>query len=102
MRLPDQVERLLGGIEGVRGVRELAAGGSAATVLRIDRPEAGDLVLKLQVARPDLVDGHDLATFRRKQRQLAHLRPRAPAVWRRYPRVLHELNGDGWSAVLMP
>lgn len=60
-------------------------------------------VLRQDKARIDeRVDGHDVATFRRKRRQIEWLRERYPDVGRLYVPILWQLDGPQWTAQVMP
>ncbi|MFE7558408.1 hypothetical protein [Kitasatospora sp. NPDC057500] len=81
---------------------EILDGGSPARVHRATGPAGERLVVKVLVPAPGAVDGHDLASFRRKPRQIELLRTVAPRLAAHYLPVPHVLDGDGWSACTTP
>ncbi|WP_041789897.1 phosphotransferase [Microlunatus phosphovorus] len=76
--------------------------GLSRTLLYETMGPDGRGVVKVLGADPAAVDGHDLHSFRLKPRQVAFLRRMLPAVAELHVPVLHELDGDGWSAHIMP
>ncbi len=81
---------------------EILDGGSPARVHRTTGPAGDDLVLKVLVPGPGAVDGHDLASFRHKLRQIDLLHTLAPRLAAHYLPVVHFLDGDGWAACTTP
>ncbi|MFE6867222.1 phosphotransferase [Kitasatospora sp. NPDC057692] len=81
---------------------EILDGGSPARVHRATGPAGEELVVKVLVPAPGAVDGHDLASFRQKLRQIDLLRTVAPRLAAHYLPVLHVLDGDGWAACTTP
>jgi len=96
---PHLVDEVAAGL-GVRVLRALGRGGSGAHSV-LTETGAGELaVLKIVTDRPGAVDGHDLASFLLKSRQIQQLRQRTPAVGQHYPPVLATLDGPGWASTL--
>ncbi|MGK4578720.1 hypothetical protein [Kitasatospora sp. HPMI-4] len=81
---------------------EILDGGSPARVHRATTAAGDALVVKVLVAGEGAVDGHDLASFRHKLRQVELIRAGAPRLAARYLPVLHSLDADGWSACTTP
>ncbi len=80
----------------------LLGGGSPALLWRLDLPGAPPLVVKALTAGAGRVDGHDLASFRRKPRQIARVHAELPGLAPAYVRVVDEWSGPGWAAYAMP
>jgi hypothetical protein len=77
-------------------------GGSSATVW-LARTEGGRrLVVKALTERDGLVDGHDLATFLRKPRQIAAVHRELPGLSPYYTSLIGCWQGPGWAAYAMP
>ncbi|MEO6503820.1 MAG: hypothetical protein ABIQ09_18165 [Jatrophihabitantaceae bacterium] len=85
---------------GVRVLRTMARGGSGARTALTESDAGGLAVLKIVTARPNVVDGHDLESFRMKARQVQHLRQTVPGIARYYPPLLASLDAADWSATL--
>ncbi|MCC9305888.1 phosphotransferase [Kitasatospora sp. RB6PN24] len=81
---------------------EILEGGSPARVYRAGTSAGADLAVKVLVPAAGAVDGHDLASFRRKLRQIDRLQALAPDLAAHYLPVRHVLDGDGWSAATTP
>lgn len=81
---------------------ELTEGGSLARVVRVKSADAGDVVLKVLVRYPGVVDGHDLESFRTKIQQINMVRNLPAALGSVYTEVLSEFHGESWSAYVAP
>lgn len=77
-------------------------GGSSATVWQVRTRPGTRLVVKTLTGREGLVDGHDLATFARKPRQIAAVHRALPGLSPYYTRVTGHWRGPGWAAYAMP
>lgn len=77
-------------------------GGSSADVWRVHTEQGRPLVVKTLTDRDGLVDGHDLATFIRKPRQIAAVHRDLPGLSPYYTRVIGSWQGPGWAAFAMP
>lgn len=87
---------------GVTLGTELLDGGSPARVHRARAADGSEVALKVLVSHPGAIDGHDLGSFRAKQRQIDAIRARAPRLARRYLPVLRQLDGPDWAAYTTP
>jgi hypothetical protein len=81
---------------------ELTEGGSPARIVRLRTPDSRLIVLKLLVDIPGAVDGHDLASFRTKIKQIAKIRREASELGSIYTDLDDRFHGAGWSAYTMP
>ncbi|MDH6142349.1 hypothetical protein P3T35_004371 [Kitasatospora sp. GP30] len=98
-------EAALSAVAGTLGLAveyEILDGGSPARVYRATAATGEDLAVKILVPAPGAVDGHDLASFRHKLRQIDQLRTLAPRLAAHYLPIGHFLDGDGWSACTTP
>lgn len=77
-------------------------GGSSATVWRVRTGQGRHLVVKTLTERDELVDGHDLATFTRKPRQITAVHRELPGLSPYYTSILGDWHGPGWAAYAMP
>lgn len=77
-------------------------GGSSADVWRAHTEQGSRVVVKTLTERDGLVDGHDLATFIRKPRQIAAVHQELPGLSPYYTRVIGSWQGLGWAAYAMP
>ena len=81
----------------VEPIEETLEGGSSARVY-FARTEAGEaLAVKILVARPGVVDGHDLQSFQSKLDQIRKIKATAPYLGARYLPMLHMLDGGDWA-----
>ena len=81
---------------------EILDGGSAARVFHARSGDGSALVLKIVIARPGLVDGHDIGAFLGKLTQLGLIQAGDPRLAARYLPVLHVVRGPGWAACTTP
>jgi hypothetical protein len=81
---------------------ELLDGGSPARVYRARAAGGGEIAVKVLVAQPGAVDGHDLGSFLAKRVQIDKIRAEAPQLAQRYLPILDQLDGDGWAAYTTP
>jgi hypothetical protein len=81
---------------------ELLDGGSPARVYRARAADGGEVAVKILVAQPGAVDGHDLGSFLAKRVQIDKIRAEAPQLAQRYLPILDQLDGDGWAAYTTP
>ncbi|HXM56297.1 MAG TPA: phosphotransferase [Candidatus Dormibacteraeota bacterium] len=98
MDVPPAVARLL----PIADARPMGAGGTPATVWRLQLADGRLLALKVLAAGAGLVDGHDLETFVRKPAQLALIHAEAPGLRALFVRVEGHLEAPGWAAYWMP
>lgn len=96
--VPDPVIAELGIADAVMD----STGGSSATVWQVNTEGGLRLVVKALTERGDLVDGHDLATFARKPRQIAAVHQGLPGLSPYYTSVIGCWQGPGWAAYAMP
>lgn len=87
---------------GVRSATPLGGGGSPARLWLTDRAAGGPLVVKELTADDGTVDGHDLATFELKPRQIRAVHEQLPRLSPYYVEVVGEWRGPGWAAYAMP
>lgn len=88
---------------GVTPVEFIAHGGSPTRVVRTRHGDGRQIVVKLLVDRPGLVDGHDLCSFRLKPEQIRAVRAKtALGASGAYVDVLSVHEGPGWAAYTMP
>jgi len=87
---------------GVREARPLRGGGSPAGLWLTETGSGERLVVKVLRGRDGTVDGHDLATFRLKPRQIRAVHRRLPGLSPGYVRVVGDWSGPGWAAFAMP
>lgn len=97
-RLPHPVQVAL----GVRSARPLGGGGSAARLWLVERDAGEPQVVKETTVADGLVDGHDLATFEVKPRQIRVVHALLPRLSPHYVEVVGEWRGPGWAAYAMP
>jgi hypothetical protein len=83
-------------------IEPLAGGGSGAVCMLGRGADGRLLVIKAARHQEGLVDGHDLAAFRTKQRQQDLLGTVAPAVARRYVPILRAFHDATGSAYVLP
>jgi hypothetical protein len=76
----------------------LDGGGSGAVTAKGRDRDGRPVVLKCLAAANDVVDGHDMASFRKKQVQVDLLSSVAPAVSCRYPALRQATHEQQWSA----
>jgi hypothetical protein len=81
---------------------ELLDGGSPARVYRARTADGGEVAVKILVAAPGAVDGHDLGSFLAKSRQIDKIRAEAPRLAQRYLPITDQLAGEGWAAYTTP
>jgi len=81
---------------------ELVDGGSPARVYRARTADGSEVAVKILVAQPGAVDGHDLGSFLAKRVQIDKIRAEAPQLAPRYLPIRHQLDGDGWAAYTTP
>jgi len=89
----------------VRAARPLGSGGGGGSPARlwlVQRASGERLVVKVLHGRDGTVDGHDLATFERKPRQIRAVHARLPGLSPSYVRVAGAWRGPGWAAYAMP
>src|SRR5712691_4643450 len=77
---------------GLQAVHPLDGGGSPARLWLADTG-SGRLVVKVLCGRDGSVDGHDLATFELKPRQIRAVHRRLPGLSPRYVRVVGTWRG---------
>jgi hypothetical protein len=102
---PRAIEDLPVPVAAELGIVEAAVdpnGGSSATVWLARTEEGRRLVIKALTERDGLVDGHDLATFLRKPRQIAAVHRELPGLSPYYTSVIGCWQGPGWAAYAMP
>jgi hypothetical protein len=98
-------ESMVAAVAGELGLilgAELLDGGSPARVHRARAADGSEVALKVLIAHPGAIDGHDLGSFRAKQGQIDAIRAKAPRLARRYLPILRQLDGPEWSAYTTP
>jgi hypothetical protein len=81
---------------------ELLDGGSPARVYRARTADGGEVAVKILVATPGAVDGHDLGSFLAKRKQIEKIRAEAPQLAQRYLPITDQLDGEGWATYTTP
>lgn len=87
---------------GVRTACRLRGGGTPARVLLCEDGSGGRVVVKVLRARAGRVDGHDLASFMGKPRQIAAVHRDLPGLSPHYVPLVGAWQGPGWGAYAMP
>jgi hypothetical protein len=87
---------------GAGELSPLAGGGSTAQLWQASTAAGEPVVIKYLDGGAGRVDGHDLASFLLKPRQIARVHADLPALSPYYIRVIGEWRGPGWAAYAMP
>lgn len=87
---------------GLDIVTEILEGGSSARVYQARADDGSLVAVKVLVAEPGAVDGHDLESFANKLRQIDTICRHAPKLGARYLPVMHSFEGRGWAAYTTP
>ncbi len=83
-------------------IEEILEGGSAARVW-LANDSAGDrFAVKIVVATPGVVDGHDIDSFRLKVTQIDSIRTKAPKLGETYLPILYNVEGENWACQITP
>lgn len=83
-------------------IDEILDGGSAARVWLANDGAGERYAVKIVVATPGVVDGHDIDTFRLKLTQIDHIRSKAPKLGNCYLPVAHDVQGANWACQITP
>jgi hypothetical protein len=86
----------------VEPIEETLEGGSSARVYFARTAGGEALAVKILVARPGVVDGHDLQSFRSKLDQIRKIKAEAPHLGARYLPIVHTFEGPGWACYATP
>lgn len=83
-------------------IEEIFDGGSAARVWLTNDSAGERFAVKILVATPGVVDGHDIDSFRLKVTQINHIRLKAPKLGKCYLPIVHNVEGENWACQITP